>query len=121
MKIPNPTGRGGFKKGQSGNPGGRAKAVVEVRELARKHTSAAVARLVSVMDSAKAPPAAQVAAASAILDRGWGRPTQMIETPGGGDGMAALRDRLDRVEALARAAFGGSQPAQPEPERPTVQ
>ena len=30
------------------------------------------------MSSSKAPPAARVSAAIALLDRGWGKPTQMI-------------------------------------------
>jgi Family of unknown function (DUF5681) len=62
-----------FKKGQSGNPGGRPRAVGHVREIARQHTTAAVATLVSVMKNPKSP-AARVAAANAILDRGYGRP-----------------------------------------------
>jgi hypothetical protein len=32
------------------------------------------------MDDPKAPPAARVGAAVAILDRGWGKPGQAIET-----------------------------------------
>jgi K+ transporter len=39
---------GRWKKGQSGNPGGRPKAVVEIRGLARLHTSTAVKVLVEV-------------------------------------------------------------------------
>jgi hypothetical protein len=31
------------------------------------------------MDDPKASPAARVGAATAVLDRGWGRPTQSIE------------------------------------------
>jgi hypothetical protein len=31
------------------------------------------------MDDPKAPPAARIGAATAVLDRGWGRPTQSIE------------------------------------------
>ncbi|MBB2177515.1 DUF5681 domain-containing protein [Gluconacetobacter johannae] len=37
--------RGQFKKGQSGNPGGKPKALREVIELAREHTQLAVERL----------------------------------------------------------------------------
>ncbi|WP_390614219.1 DUF5681 domain-containing protein [Gluconacetobacter diazotrophicus] len=37
--------RGQFKKGQSGNPGGKPKALREVIELAREHTELAVSRL----------------------------------------------------------------------------
>ncbi len=67
-----------FKKGQSGNPGGRPKAIAEVRDLARAQTEESVKSLVTIRDSAKAPPAARVAAANSLLDRGWGRPAQTI-------------------------------------------
>jgi Family of unknown function (DUF5681) len=67
-----------FKKGQSGNPGGRPKVVAEVRELARAHTGEAVQTLVSIMTNHKAAPAARVSAANALLDRGYGKPPQHI-------------------------------------------
>jgi hypothetical protein len=65
-----------FKKGQSGNPGGRPKAVAEVQELARQHTTDAVETLVSIMTNPKSAPAARVSAANALLDRGYGKPPQ---------------------------------------------
>jgi hypothetical protein len=46
--------------------------------LARSHTETAISTLVGVMNQSAAPPAARVAAASAILDRGWGKPAQAI-------------------------------------------
>ena len=72
-----PVGRR-FKKGQSGNPGGRPKAIAEVRDLARAQTEESLKALVTIRDSAKAAPAARVAAANSLLDRGWGRPAQTI-------------------------------------------
>ena len=74
----NPTGRGGFQKGRSGNPGGRPKEVGEVRDLARQYTPAAIAALEGVMSSPTAPAAARVAAAEALLNRAWGKPTQPL-------------------------------------------
>jgi hypothetical protein len=74
---PNKTDRnrdGRFKKGQSGNPGGRPKIFTEVKEAAREHTEAAIETLVAVMNNEEATAAARVAAANAILDRGWGKP-----------------------------------------------
>jgi hypothetical protein len=47
--------------------------------LARKHTADAIKTLATIMRNAKAPPAARTAAASALLDRGYGRPAQTIE------------------------------------------
>ena len=68
-----------FQPGQSGNPLGRPKAVLEVVELARTYTPAAIARLGAIVDDDKAPPAAQVAASIALLERGWGKPVQPID------------------------------------------
>jgi hypothetical protein len=72
-----------FKKGISGNPGGRPKEVAEVQKLARTHTKQAINRLVYWMKSDD--PRASVAACQALLDRGWGKPTQPTEV-GGPDG-----------------------------------
>ena len=74
----NRTGAGGFTKGQSGNPGGRPREIGEIKELARCHTSAAFEALRGIMSDEKAPPSARVAAAEAILNRGWGRPSQIV-------------------------------------------
>ena len=63
-----------FEKGKSGNPGGRPKVIGEVRELAREHTQDAIDTLARIMKSTKAPPAARVAAANSLLDRGYGKP-----------------------------------------------
>ena len=60
-----------FKPGQSGNPGGRSKAQIDVRNLARAHTEEAIETLVLVMRNGKPSEAAM--AANALLDRGWGK------------------------------------------------
>jgi hypothetical protein len=71
------------------------KAVTEIRSLARSHTRSALNVLVAVMRHPNATPAARVAAASAILDRGWGKPTQALE--GTKDGALELIHRIERV------------------------
>jgi hypothetical protein len=47
---------------------------LDVQELARTYTKEAVLTLVACLDD----PRHKVAAAVALLDRGWGRPTQVI-------------------------------------------
>jgi hypothetical protein len=87
-----------FKKGQSGNPGGRPKAIAEIRELAREHTGEAVATLVSIMTNPKAAPAARVSAANALLDRGYGKPPQHITGEGGPTFVARLPEPCSTAE-----------------------
>lgn len=55
-----------------------AKASVDIRSLARSHTVTAVRTLAGIMQEKKCPAAARIAAATALLDRGWGKPTQPI-------------------------------------------
>lgn len=71
-----------------------AKAPVEIRSLARSHTESAVKTLAGIMNSSKAPAAARVNAAQALLDRGWGKPTQPI----GGDDDASPIKLVSRIE-----------------------
>src|SRR5215468_2361755 len=63
--------RSAWKPGSSGNPGGRPKQIVYIRDLARAHTEHAILVLVGIMEAEKMPAMARVAAAAAILDRGW--------------------------------------------------
>ena len=59
-----------------------AKATLEIRSLARIHTKTALRVLAGVMEQETAPPQARVAAAQALLDRGWGKAAQAIELTG---------------------------------------
>jgi HEAT repeat protein len=58
--------------------GGRPKTLAEVRELARTHTVEAIETLAQIMRDPNENARARVAAASAILDRGWGKPEQAV-------------------------------------------
>jgi hypothetical protein len=90
-----------FAKGTSGNPGGRpAKPLAEraleadVRMLARTHGTDAIDKLVELMRGTVAvtidgrdivvpvTPTTQMAAAVALLDRGYGRPGVAVELTG---------------------------------------
>ncbi len=93
-----------FVKGKSGNPSGLPKdpAKIEarrmtrdVRELCRQNSRAAVETLIEVMKQKSAPPAARVNAANSLLDRGWGKPQQIIEAT------VDSYDRMSNEELIA--------------------
>jgi len=71
------------------------KTLTEIRSLARSHTRSALKALVGVMQCKDATPAARVSAANAILDRGWGKPPQAIQS--GDDGALELIHRIERI------------------------
>lgn len=58
------------------------KATAAVREIAQIYTAEAIEALAGVMRDAAAPHAARVSAASALLDRGHGKPRQELEHSG---------------------------------------
>ena len=70
-----------------------ARSVTEIRSLARSHTKTALNVLVAVMRNTKATPPARIAAANAILDRGWGKAAQAIEN--GDEGALELIHRIE--------------------------
>ena len=72
-----------------------AKSLTEIRSLARSHTRSAINVLAGIMRSKDATAAARVSAANAILDHGWGKASQPIET--GDHGALEFVHRIERV------------------------
>ncbi len=97
----------GGNAGKGRRPGVPNKATAAVREVAQKYTVEAVEALAAVMRDATAPPAARVSAATALLDRGHGKPTQPIS---GDDEMppmaVSIEERRAKARAIIDAAFG---------------
>jgi hypothetical protein len=86
-----------FPKGQSGNPGGRPKALGEVQELARQYAPAAIAELARLALKAKNE-TARIAAIRELLDRGYGRSRQAMEISApAGDPLQLLFEELDEL------------------------
>ena len=67
-----------FKKGESGNPGGRPKVIAELRELARAYAPDVINELARLAVKAKSE-TARVSAIRELLDRGYGKATQVLE------------------------------------------
>jgi Family of unknown function (DUF5681) len=67
-----------FKKGQSGNPGGKPKATVELAKLAREHTGEAWNVIIEILKDPEANRITRLHAAEMVLERGHGKAQQNI-------------------------------------------
>lgn len=111
-----------WKPGQSGNPSGLPPGFAHVRDLARTFTTAAMECLARDMVAAREG-GARVAAAKAVIDRGWGTPEQTVALTGADRGpvrlaLEGLSDvQLDALEQAAAAigALGGGADEDAEP------
>ena len=65
-----------FKKGKSGNPGGRPKKSKIAKSMAEQHLDKALRKIAKLIDSKDERVA--LAAANAILDRAIGRPARQV-------------------------------------------
>ncbi len=82
--------RGGARTG-AGRPKGAAnKATADIKEAASEYSDAALNVLVTVARNTKAPAAARVAAANAILDRAHGKPKQSMDVDAKGLGPVSV-------------------------------
>ena len=93
---PNPAWK---KGGPSPNPGGRPKADHRVVDLAREHTELAIKTLVEIAKNKKASTTSRVAAATALLDRAWGRPRQAVDLSAEGGASIPLSVSVELIDA----------------------
>jgi hypothetical protein len=82
----------------SGNPGGRPKLELSVREVAQQYSIEALETLVHVMRTGK--PGDRITAANAVLDRAYGRPKQSVEMSGSGVTLVDLLVSLNNSHAV---------------------
>jgi hypothetical protein len=97
-----------FRPGQSGNPGGRPKVLGEIQELARGYTKKAIETLAAIMQNEKTSPSARVAAASAILDRGYGKPQSTFAGSSEEDSLT-LEDLIHMSYQVGKEGTAGGQ------------
>ena len=91
----------GWKKGQSGNPGGRKKELKEITELAKEASPAAFEQIQDLSQNCK-DPRVRLSASQYILDRAWGKPAQAVEVSGK-DG----KDLTINVNIIQKQVRGG--------------
>lgn len=107
-------GNPNWRKGVSGNPSGRPKVTAEVKDLARQLTAPAMKALGDIVKDADAPPAARVAAAGVILDRGYGKAPQHLtvqKSPLDDVDPATLAALAEALDGREEIAVGGDAPA----------
>ena len=70
---------GGVRKGAGRPPGKVSQAMRDIAGMAKEHGEMALDVLVEVARDKKAPHASRISAATALLDRGYGKPIQAVE------------------------------------------
>jgi hypothetical protein len=112
--MTNSTGRGGKREG-AGRPSNETSRR-SLAAAAREYGEDALATLAAIMADEEAPPASRIAASTALLDRGYGRPAQFST-----DDAAEFRKAMDMSDdELAAIAAGGSEGTAEAPEHPPV-
>ena len=104
-----------WQKGQSGNPGGRIRNMGELEKLARSYTVDAINALHEICIDANQSAAARVSAASAILDRGYGKPRQDVEH---NHHLPAARATDADLWAILASGGGAASPPAPDTDKP---
>ena len=102
-------GNPNWVKGVSGNPSGRPRVVADIQELARQHGPDAILTLVGALKD----PKHKVAAAIALLDRGYGKPIQSL-TLNHNLPASAVADAALTVIALGGSGVAAASPDDPE-------
>lgn len=96
-----------FAPGKSGNPSGRPKALVDVRELARKQTARNIEVMVDLRDGC--PDAnIRLKAANTLHEIAWGKPSQAVTGDGGGPIVLQWLDAAAVPSAAEDSAEGDS-------------
>ena len=127
----NRTGKGGFIKGVSGNPGGRPKiidgitiesrpkAILNLTIEARKCSGIAINALKEIARNGHSD-SSRIAASIALLDRGFGRPAQSVELNFTADAVSKRLSELSNAELVALEARMIAIPAALALEEPAV-
>ena len=105
MTAPNRSLDGRFKRGRSGNPGGRPKTLARVQDLARQYSETSIKVLGEIMEDEDERGATRIAAIQVLLDRGWGKPLQRIDT-----GKTDIEDMTDAELEAHIAELEAQQP-----------
>lgn len=95
--------RGGKREGAGRPRGAVNQTTLQLRELAREHAGDMVAVLLNIAKAGESE-AARVSAANALLDRGYGKPSTVLN----GDGDGGPVELMSRIELIGVRPDGNS-------------
>jgi hypothetical protein len=93
-------GNPAWRKGISGNPRGRPPASVDIAALARQYGPRCIEVAAELLDDPDSR--VRLAALVALLDRGFGRPAQVVTSP---DGASAIHLHLTAATSISATIF----------------